>query len=52
MSDGSALRIAINGAWQALNQSIERNGFSFTYGQILVLFIAIVIVGLLIHFFA
>lgn len=52
MSDSAALRLVINGAWQALNTSITWNGFTFTYGQLLVFFIAIVIVGLIIHFFA
>lgn len=51
MSDDSALRLVINGAWQALNTSLEWNGFTFTYGQLLVLFCAVVIVGLIIHFF-
>ena len=51
MSDSSALRLVINGAWQALNTSISWNGFTFTYAQILVFFLAIVIVGLIIHFF-
>lgn len=51
MSDSSVLRLAVNGAWQALNTSITWNGFTFTFGQILVLFIAVVVVGLIIHFF-
>lgn len=52
MSDSSALRFAINSAWQCYNQSITWNGFTFTYGQLLVLFLAIVICGLIYHFFA
>lgn len=52
MSDSNALRLLVNGAWQAMNVQLEWNGFTFTYGQILVLFLAIIIVGLIIHFFA
>lgn len=52
MSDGNALRFAVDSVWQALNTTIEWNGFTFSYAEILVLFIAIVIVGLIIRFFA
>ena len=52
MSDANALRFAINNVWQILNTTIEWNGFTFSYAQILVLFIAIVIVGLIAKFFA
>lgn len=51
MSDSAALRMAINGAWQAINTQINWNGLTFTYGQLLVLILAIVIVGLIVHFF-
>lgn len=52
MSDSSALRFVIDSAWKALNISVEWNGFIFTYGQVLVFFLAIVICGLILHFFA
>lgn len=52
MSDSNALQFAIDNTWQALNTSIEWNGFTFSYAQIFVLFIAIVLVGLIIRFFA
>lgn len=52
MSDSSALRLAINSAWQAFNTTLTWNGFTFTYGQLLVLCIAIVIVVMIIKFFA
>lgn len=51
MSDSSALRLVINGAWQAFNMPLTWNGFTFTLGQMLVLFIAIVIVIAIIKFF-
>lgn len=52
MSDANALRFALNYVWEILNTPIEWNGFTFSYAQILVLFIAIVIVGLIAKFFA
>lgn len=51
MSDSSALRLVINGAWQAFNTTLTWNGFTFTFGQLLVLCIAIVIVVMIIKFF-
>lgn len=51
MSDSAALRLVVDSAWKALNTSIYWNGFTFTFGEMLVFFIAIVIVGLIIHFF-
>lgn len=52
MSDSYALRLVVDSVWQAFNTPLMWNGFTFTYGQILVLFIAIVIVGLIVKFFA
>lgn len=52
MSDSEALRIFINSGWQVMNIPLEFMGITFTYGQWLVLIIAIVIVGLIIHFFS
>lgn len=52
MSDSSALRFVINSAWQAFNTTLTWNGYTFTYGQLLVLCMAIVIVVMIIKFFA
>ena len=52
MSDSSALRMVINGAWEAFNVPFEWNGFTFTFGQLLVLGLAVVIVVMIIKFCA
>lgn len=52
MSDSSALRLVINGAWQAFNIPFTWNGFTFTFGQLLVFCMAVVIVVMIIKFFA
>lgn len=52
MSDSEALRFVINSGWQVMNIPLEFMGITFTFGQLLVLMIAIVIIGLIIHFFA
>lgn len=52
MSDSSALRFLINSGWEVLNIPLEFMGYNFTFGQLLVFTIAIVIVGLIVNFFA
>lgn len=52
MSDSSALRFAINSAWNAFNIPFTWNGFTFTFGQLLVFGMAVVIVVMIIKFFA
>lgn len=51
MSDENALRLAINSVWKALNTSIEWNGFTFSYAQLLVMFIAVVLAIIFVKFF-
>lgn len=52
MSDSSALRFLMDSGWKVMNIPLEFMGMTFTFGQFLVLSLAIVIVGLIIHFFS
>ena len=51
MSDEKALKFLIDSAWRALNTTIEWNGFTFSYAQLLVMFIAVVLAIIFVKFF-